>query len=146
MQLSTLNFGIFLVYWIGYGFSTHTSSYAWRIPVILQFAMLVPMLFLTWIVDETPRWLVAHDRHDEALDVLRRLRGQDMSAEQIQLLYDDIVKTARMEKALDAGSWRHLFKNDSIQSPRRLATACAIQAMQQLGGMCYDSTTTRRKD
>lgn len=139
MQLTTLNFGIFLVYWIGYGFSTHTSSYAWRIPVILQFVMLFPMLFLTWIVDETPRWLVAHDRHDEAFEVLRRLRGQTMSAEQIQLLYDDIVKTARMEKALDAGSWRHLLKNDSIQSPRRLATACAIQAMQQLGGMMQQS-------
>lgn len=135
MQLSTLNFGIFLVYWIGYGFSSHTSSYAWRVPCILQIAMLTPMLILCWLIDETPRWLVAHDRHDEALEVLRRLRGQTMPVEQIQVLYEDIVKTAQMEKALDAGSWKHLLKNDSIQSFRRLMIACGIQAMQQLGGM-----------
>lgn len=134
MQLSTLNFGIFLVYWIGYGFSSHTSSYAWRVPCILQLAMLTPMLVLCWLIDETPRWLVAHDRHDEALDVLKRLRGQTMAIEDIQALHDDIVKTAQMEKAIGSGSWGDLLKNDSIQSLRRLLTACGIQAMQQLGG------------
>lgn len=37
-QLSTLNFGIMLVYWIDYGFGTipTSSSYVWRIPTILQ--------------------------------------------------------------------------------------------------------------
>lgn len=138
MQLSTLNFGIFLVYWIGYGFSSHTSSYAWRVPCILQLAMLTPMLILCWLIDETPRWLVSHDRHDEALDVLKRLRGQTMAVEEIQALHDDIVKTAQMEKAIGSGTWGDLLKNDSIQSLRRLLTACGIQAMQQLGGK-FDS-------
>ncbi|KAG6022428.1 hypothetical protein E4U41_002265, partial [Claviceps citrina] len=35
-QLSTLNFGILLVYWIDYGFSSHAAAYAWRVPVALQ--------------------------------------------------------------------------------------------------------------
>jgi hypothetical protein len=37
-QLSTLNFGIMLVYWIDYGFSVipGSASYAWRVPTILQ--------------------------------------------------------------------------------------------------------------
>lgn len=37
-QLSTLNFGICIVYWIDYAFSTipGISSYTWRVPVVLQ--------------------------------------------------------------------------------------------------------------
>ena len=50
MQISTLNFGIALVYWIDYGFSFHKGSYAWRIPVILQCVFLIPMLILIWIL------------------------------------------------------------------------------------------------
>jgi MFS family permease len=44
-QLSTLNFGIMMVYWIDYGFSSISASYAWRIPVILQCIFLVPVSY-----------------------------------------------------------------------------------------------------
>ena len=135
MQLSVLNFGIFLVYWMGYGFSFHKESYAWRVPCILQWVFLVPMLVLCFVIDETPRWLVAHDRHDEAMEVLQRLRGKELAQEQLTELHAEIVRTAAMEKALGAGSWKDLLRNDSIQSQRRLFIACGIQAMQQLGGI-----------
>lgn len=56
-QLSTLNFGIMMVYWIDYAFEKVAGgpSYAWRVPVILQCVFLVPMLFILWIIPETPR-------------------------------------------------------------------------------------------
>lgn len=58
-QLSTLNFGIFMVYWIDYAFGkvAGAPSYAWRVPVILQCVFLVPMLFILWIIPETPRYV-----------------------------------------------------------------------------------------
>jgi MFS family permease len=71
-QLSTLNFGIFLVYWIDYAFVSHTSSYAWRVPTILQCIILVVILVLLTMIPETPRWLASHDRPDECLKVLRK--------------------------------------------------------------------------
>ncbi|RMZ88198.1 hypothetical protein DV736_g4588, partial [Chaetothyriales sp. CBS 134916] len=135
MQLSVLNFGIFLVYWIDYGFSSHTSSYAWRVPVILQCVFLLPMLVLLWIVDETPRWLAAHDRQDEALEVLRRLKGDKMDEAKILELHADILHTVALEKAVGTGSWKDLLKNDKLQSQRRFLIACGIQAFQQLGGI-----------
>ncbi|RMD42152.1 hypothetical protein DV735_g3016, partial [Chaetothyriales sp. CBS 134920] len=135
MQLSVLNFGIFLVYWIDYGFSKHEGSYAWRVPVILQCVFLVPMLVLLWIVDETPRWLAAHDRQDEALEVLRRLKGGKVDEAQILELHADILFIVEQEKAIGSGSWKDLFKNDEIQSQRRFLIACGIQAFQQLGGI-----------
>lgn len=76
-QLSTLNFGIFLVYWINYGFSTHLGSYAWRVPVILQCVVILPMFFILWIIPETPRWLAAHDRPDECRTLFSQSIGFD---------------------------------------------------------------------
>lgn len=135
MQLSVLNFGIFLVYWIDYGFSSHLGSYAWRVPVILQCVFLICMLFLVWIVDETPRWLAAHDYPEKALDVLQRLNVNKMSDSDIRHLYDDILRTVAIERQIGAGSWKDLLRNDSIQSQRRLLIACGIQMFQQLGGI-----------
>lgn len=67
-QLSCLNFGIMLVYWIDYGFSTIPGghSYAWRIPVILQCIFLIPMLFVIMILPEVSD--VKHRSLNETLE------------------------------------------------------------------------------
>ncbi|PSK41777.1 High-affinity glucose transporter [Elsinoe australis] len=135
MQLTTLNFAIMAVYWIDYGFSFVNADYAWRIPVILQMVILFPMLILLFLVDETPRWLVSHDRHDEAKEVLYRLKGHEMDDIDIRAMLEDIIRTVNVEKTLGAGTWRDLLKNDAIQSQRRFLIACGIQAFQQLGGI-----------
>jgi MFS family permease len=138
-QLSTLNFGIFMVYWIDYAFSTVEdgvkTSFIWRVPTILQCIFLIPMIFIVMIIPETPRWLAARDRNEEALDVLTRLNKGKMSLEEIQSMHTDIVRTVAIEKSIGAGSWGDLLKSDSIQSRRRLLIACSIQAFQQLGGI-----------
>lgn len=135
MQLSTLNFGIFLVYWIDYAFSTHTASYAWRVPAALQLVFLLPMLFLGFIVDETPRWLAAHDRTEEALEVLRRRNHGKHTEEETMAQFNDIMNAVQVETKIGAGSWSHIFKSDNIRSRRRFFIACGIQFMQQAGGI-----------
>jgi sugar porter (SP) family MFS transporter len=136
MQLSTLNFGIFLAYWIDYGFTqTYGASFAWRVPCILQCIFLVPMLLILFIVPESPRWLASHNREEESLSVLKSLHSYHMSSTQITNLHADIVHTCAYEASLGAGKWSDLLHNDSIQSQRRFFIACAIQAFQQLGGI-----------
>ncbi|RDW60651.1 hypothetical protein BP6252_12034 [Coleophoma cylindrospora] len=136
MQLSTLNFGIFLAYWVDYGFTTHiTASMAWRIPCILQCIFLIPMLVILMIVPESPRWLASHGRSEESLSVLTRLHSQTMSMTHIENMHNDILRTVAYEESLGAGKWSDLLHNDSIQSQRRFMIACAIQAFQQLGGI-----------
>ncbi|KAL1296799.1 hypothetical protein AAFC00_004428 [Neodothiora populina] len=138
-QLSTLNFGIMMVYWIDYGFSTigggKESSYIWRVPTILQCVCLIPMLLILWIIPETPRWLVSHDRHEEALVVLRRLNSGKHTEDEIAAAHSAIVETVAIEMAVGSGSWKDLLRNDGIQIQRRLLIACGIQAFQQLGGI-----------
>jgi hypothetical protein len=135
MQLSTLNFAIAVVYWIDFGFSYHNASFAWRVPVILQFIFLFPMLILLLILPETPRWLAAHGRQDESLQVLRRLKGHNTSEDDILKLHADIVNTIRVETELNAGSWKDILRSDQIHSRRRFLIACSIQIFQQLGGI-----------
>ncbi|THY18637.1 general substrate transporter [Aureobasidium pullulans] len=138
-QLSTLNFGIMMVYWIDYAFSTlengRSTSFIWRVPTILQCIFLVPMIFIVFIIPETPRWLAARDRNEEALEILTRLNKGKMSHEEIQSIHSDIVLTVAIERSIGAGTWGDLLKNDSIQSRRRFLIACGIQAFQQLGGI-----------
>jgi hypothetical protein len=136
MQLSTLNFGIFLAYWIDYGFTqSYTSSSAWRVPCILQCIFLVPMLFILFIVPESPRWLASHAPPNDSLHVLQRLHKHHSSTQHIENLHADILRTCEFEASLGAGKWSDLLRNDSIQSQRRFLIACAIQSFQQLGGI-----------
>lgn len=137
VQLSVLNFATALVYWIDFGFNQdgNTNSYSWRLPCILQCVFLIPMLFIVTIVPETPRWLAAHDRAEESLKVLRRLRKGNYNDEETVTIHKDIVATAIWEKSVGAGSWKDLLKNDRIRSQRRFFTACAVQIFQQLGGI-----------
>ncbi|KAF2832636.1 general substrate transporter [Ophiobolus disseminans] len=133
-QLSTLNFGILLVYWIDYAFVTHTSSYAWRIPTILQCIILFAILGLLTVVPETPRWLASHDRPDECLHVLARIADTSEDDTDVQRLHTIITETVAFEASRQAG-WKDVFRSDPIKSRRRFLIACGIQMFQQLGGI-----------
>lgn len=136
MQLSTLNFATAFVYWMGYAFSFHTGSFAWRVPIILQNIFLTPMLIILLFIPETPRWLVAHGHPDEALAVLQRLHHSGkVSEEEVLKIHADIVRTVAVEEAIGAGTWKDLLRDDQIHSRRRLLIACSIQIFQQLGGI-----------
>lgn len=134
VQLTTLNFGIMLVYWIDFALSPILGSLAWRIPMILQCIFLLPMIGLLFIIPETPRWLAGHDMPEESLAVLKRLKADTMDESEIELLHQEIVRTVSIEVSIGAGSWKDLLQNDVIQSRRRLLISCAIQIFQQLGG------------
>ena len=108
-----------MVYWIDYAFNTvaggTVTSYTWRIPTILQCVFLVPMILILFIIPETPRWLVAHDRHEEALVVLRRLYAKKLGEEEIKAAHTAIVETVAMEESIGSGSWKDLLHNDGIR-------------------------------
>ncbi|KAG5747252.1 hypothetical protein H9Q69_003091 [Fusarium xylarioides] len=147
-QLSTLNFGIFLVYWIDYALSSHTGSYAWRVPVILQCVPILAIMGLLFIIPETPRWLAAHDRPEECLKVLARIQGTSTDDPQVQVLHSVITQTVAYETSIGAGSWKDLLKEDSIKSRKRLFLACFLQCAQQLSGInaiIYYSSTLFEK-
>lgn len=93
------------------------------------------MLFILWIIPESPRWLAAHDRPDECLAVLQRLSDRSDNYEAVSQVHQTILQTVALEHSIQVGSWKDLLRNDQIKSQRRLLIACAIQSFQQLGGI-----------
>jgi MFS family permease len=55
---------------IPYATSTMAGTQAWRIPVWIQLVFSGIVLLASPFLPETPRWLVANDRHQEALRVM----------------------------------------------------------------------------
>ena len=134
-QLTVLNLGVFLAYWVGYGFVGVDGSKAWRIPVALQMVFILPILVLVFIVPESPRWLASHDKPDESLSVIARLQGKPVTNEDVLAQHDEIQKAVAYEKSIKSGSWSDLIREDDICSRKRLLIACSIQFFQQLGGI-----------
>lgn len=134
-QLSLLNCGIFLAYWVGYGFSSVTGTKAWRIPVALQAIFIIPLLVLVFVIPESPRWLAAHGRPEESLAVISRVQGRTEDHPEVLEQHREIQDAVSLEQAIGSSSWSDLLKEDKICSRRRLLIACSIQFFQQAGGI-----------
>ncbi|CAD0049679.1 unnamed protein product, partial [Aureobasidium pullulans] len=120
--------------WIGYGCYmtwTHTgNSREWRIPLGCQ---LVPAIFLGGLImffPESPRWLCAHDRADEGLQVLAQLHAHgDTSDSRVRA---DPVTDSRRKVAKSIGYF-DLFRG--WPNLRRTILVMAIQASCQMTGV-----------
>lgn len=134
-QLTLLNAGIMIAYWVGYGFTTVSGSKGWRIPVALQAIFQIPILILVFIVPESPRWLASHGRTEESLAVLARLQGKSITHTDVLVQHKEIQDIVTLEQECGSGKWKDLLKSDAIKSRRRLLIACSIQFFQQIGGI-----------
>lgn len=78
-----------------YGTNLHMkdSSWAWRLPVLLQCVM--PGIVAAGILfcPESPRWLIAHDRHEEAHRLLIKYHGEgDPASIIVQMEYEEMCE------------------------------------------------------
>jgi MFS family permease len=68
--------GNILAGWTTYGSNLHIkNSWAWRVPTIVQAGLPGVVLVLILFFPESPRWLIAQDRREEALDILAKYHG-----------------------------------------------------------------------
>lgn len=93
------------------------------------------MIAILGLIPETPRWLAAHNREDECLEVLARIKDVSTDDPDVRQMHASIVHTVEYEASIGSGTWKALLKADNISSRRRLLLACGIQSFQQLGGI-----------
>lgn len=94
--------GVFNTFWyvggipgsfVPYGTSKINSTMAWRIPIWLQMIFAGIVLFASPFLPETPRWLIANDRHEEALDTMAKYHGEGSRNSPIVMLeYKEMVE------------------------------------------------------
>ncbi|BFZ62834.1 hypothetical protein YB2330_003944 [Saitoella coloradoensis] len=133
VQLSMLIVGIVIAYWLDYGCSFATTSLQWRFPIIFQVVFAVAMIGLCCMLPESPRWLAARGRNEEALAILGALRDGSQDDVHVRAEYEEILASLALEME-ESGSWKDVFSDNGIKGYQRTIIACAVQAMQEFTG------------
>ncbi|KAH9904152.1 putative MFS sugar transporter [Xylariomycetidae sp. FL2044] len=136
-EMSMNIFGFMLSNWINYGMSHVGGSVAWRFPLAVQLLFCF-VLFATvpWL-PESPRWLIAHGREEEATIILADLEDKSVEDPYIAAERHEIVYSVEYERK-NAIRWRDLLRGRTAagtKTIRRLLLGSGTQAMQQLGGI-----------
>lgn len=133
-------FGAILASWSTYGTQKHIgdSDWAWRAPSILQAAYPIIQLVFFWFVPESPRWLVANDRVEEAREILARYHtGGDQAHELIDFELSEISSAIENERRAAATKWSSLVSTPGNR--KRTFIVVCVGAFAQWNGVAVVS-------
>ncbi|KAK2935211.1 Major facilitator, sugar transporter-like [Fusarium oxysporum f. sp. vasinfectum] len=102
--------------WVGYACYPLNGNLQWRIPLALQAVTPALLLIGTFLLPESPRWLLQNDYPDEALVVLKRLHANvhDSEFEFARKEFHDMQQQLNLEKAVGKDSYLDLLTERSM--------------------------------
>ncbi|KAK9450516.1 general substrate transporter [Limtongia smithiae] len=137
LQMAMCIFGFMLSNWLTFGFSFVNSGAAWRFPLAFQIVFCSIIYSICPFLPESPRLLVRKGRHEEALDVLSKLAGDNLIPEDpvVQTQYRSIQEAYELESSFNVTLWDILCGRGRVGALRRLILGAGMQAMNQLSGI-----------
>ncbi|KAL0243596.1 hypothetical protein I308_105563 [Cryptococcus tetragattii IND107] len=135
-SLSMLIVGQLIAYWAAYGLlQVYDDDRVYRIVFSLQGMAGIIMAFMLIFMPESPRYLLAHDKQDEARQVISALLDLPEDDPAVIGQIEEITQAIELEMA-SAKNWRDLFKSahDAQGEKRRMLTAVVIQVCQPFSG------------
>ncbi|KAE8366020.1 general substrate transporter [Aspergillus caelatus] len=127
-----LSWGFLVAQWLGYGCSFSTTVFSWRFPLAFQTVPGIVLLVGIFFLHESPRWLMEKDRHEEARQVLNRLRS-GLPETVIDLEYREIRDVILADRALGDITWKSIIMKPTWR--KRLLLGCGVQAFGPLSGI-----------
>ncbi|PSN62398.1 general substrate transporter [Corynespora cassiicola Philippines] len=140
IELAINIFGVMTAYWVDYGMSFVSNDAQFRFPLALQILFAIVTFIGICFLPESPRWLIAHDRIEEAKHILwaveKNAETLDPEDETLKRDLFEIQKAIAEERAAASGSsYRALLKNGEQKFFYRTMLGIGGQFMQQLSGI-----------
>lgn len=108
---TTWYLGSIVAAWLTFGTFHINNHWCWRIPSIVQAFPSILQLTFIWFVPESPRWLLAKGREEEAHKVLADVHANgNYDDEVVQLELQEIRDTLTMEKEFEGNNWSIFLK------------------------------------
>jgi sugar porter (SP) family MFS transporter len=120
--------GAIVAAWTTYGTFRIQSSWAWRLPSVLQGLPSIAQVLLMWFCPESPRWLVGKGRDADALRTLAyyHARGNDQDP-LVQFEYNEIKEAIALDRAANENvGWTTLFATPGNRKRMRIIIALAF--------------------
>ncbi|CAG7926333.1 unnamed protein product [Penicillium olsonii] len=98
--------------WVSFGCRNNDSSWAWRIPSLMQVGIPLCALPLALLAPESPRWLISKDRHQEAFQMLVEYHaGGDQTSSLVASEMQEIAQSIASEReAQNSTKWTDMVK------------------------------------
>ncbi|KAI9931196.1 hypothetical protein MW887_010857 [Aspergillus wentii] len=139
IELAINIFGVMTAYWVDYGMSYVSSEAQFRFPIALQILFAIVTFLGILVLPESPRWLIAHEKHSEGRHVLWSLQpnARDILENDpvVNIDVDEIQRAITEEEEASKGSFSLIFKNGPQRFLYRTLLGMGGQAMQQLSGI-----------
>lgn len=130
--------GAILASWTTFGTQDLHGTASWRIPSALQAGFPVVQLVFYYWVPESPRWLVAQDRVQEAGQLLKQYHDPDTeNSPLVSLELAEISQSIQNEREAESTSWSALFKTPGNR--KRTFIAVCTGAFAQWNGIAVVS-------
>ncbi|KAF3903628.1 hypothetical protein AA313_de0205011 [Arthrobotrys entomopaga] len=120
---------------VNYGSQFIQSTWSWRLPSLLQFLPSIISLAFLPFIPESPRWLVANNREDHAVEVLAILSGDESPdvLDKASVIMEDIKFTiAKEEEAFPRNPYREFLSTKGNR--KRLAILVIFGTMTETLG------------
>ncbi|KAI1848463.1 hypothetical protein JX265_008755 [Neoarthrinium moseri] len=131
--------GSIIASWVVYSCSYLERPDAWRIPIWCQMITSGIVVCGVWFLPESPRWLMARDRHDEAARVLAKYHGDNDTRHPIvQLQLKEMTQQVKTD-ASDNKWWDYHELWNTHSARRRLICVLGMACFGQVSGNSLSS-------
>ncbi|CAG9941798.1 unnamed protein product [Clonostachys rosea f. rosea IK726] len=126
--------GAILAAGVTFGTFQMSSTWAWRIPSFLQLVPSLCQVIFMPFCPESPRWLISRDRHEEALEILKKYHSEGENGEEyVRVEYAQIQSTLAEEKERATSFvWKNVFRDAPMR--RRFMLAGIVGFFTQWSG------------
>ncbi|GAA5983612.1 hypothetical protein JCM10908_000352 [Rhodotorula pacifica] len=130
-------FGVMTAYWVDYGLRNNQTEAQWRLPLALQIGFALVTLSTIIFLPESPRWLAARGRVEEAREVIHLLDStpdEKARAISVDVQMNEILFAIEEERKTAKG-FSTCFTMGEQRFFHRVFLGCLSQFMQQISGI-----------